>query len=53
VKVVSEMLEHADVSITLRINAHVLPYMQQSAVRAMEALLGFEGEEPGSKQEEE
>ncbi len=51
-KVVSEMLGHADISITLHIYAHVLPHMQHSAVQAMEALLGFEDGEPGSKQEQ-
>ncbi len=40
VKVVSEMLGHSSVSITLSIYAHVLPHMQQSAVSAMEAMLG-------------
>ncbi len=40
VKVVSEMLGHADVSITLRIYAHVLPHMQQSAITTMEGLIG-------------
>lgn len=39
VKVVSEMLGHADIGITLRVYAHVLPHMQQSAVHAMEQLL--------------
>jgi integrase len=39
VKVVSEMLGHSNVSITLNICAHVLPHMQQSAVNAMEMLL--------------
>jgi integrase len=39
VKVVSEMLGHSNVSITLRIYAHVLPHMQQSAVAAMDNLL--------------
>ena len=39
VKVVSEMLGHSNVSITLRIYAHVLPHMQQSAVTAMDNLL--------------
>ena len=39
VKVVSEMLGHSSVSITLQIYAHVLPHMQQSAVNTMEALL--------------
>jgi integrase len=40
VKVVSEMLGHSNVSITSSIYAHVLPHMQQSAVSAMETLLG-------------
>lgn len=39
VKVVSEMLGHSNVAITLRIYAHVLPDMQQSAVTAMDTLL--------------
>jgi integrase len=39
VKVVSEMLGHSNVSITLRIYAHVLPHMQQSAVAAVDNLL--------------
>ncbi len=39
VKVVSEMLGHSSVSITLSIYAHVLPHMQQSAVSAMDVLL--------------
>jgi integrase len=37
-KVVSEMLGHADISITLRIYAHVTPHMQQAAVVVMDAL---------------
>ncbi|WIG58298.1 MAG: hypothetical protein OJF49_001043 [Ktedonobacterales bacterium] len=40
VKVVSEMLGHSNVSITLSTYAHVLPHMQQSAVQAMDTLLG-------------
>lgn len=40
VKVVSEMLGHSNVAITLRVYAHVLPHMQQSAVHAMDSLLG-------------
>ena len=39
-KVVSEMLGHADISITLRIYAHVTPHMQQVAVDVMEGLFG-------------
>ena len=34
------MLGHADVGITLRIYAHVLPHMQQSAMAAMEGVIG-------------
>ncbi len=44
-KVVSEMLGHADISITLRVYAHVTPHMQQAAMEVMEALLE-EREEP-------
>lgn len=40
VKVVSEMLGHASITITLNIYAHVLPDMQDSAADAMEAALG-------------
>ena len=39
-KVVSEMLGHASVNITLNTYAHVLPDMQDSAADAMEAALG-------------
>jgi hypothetical protein len=38
VKVISEMLGHADVSITLRVYAHVLPHMQQQAAEAMDTM---------------
>jgi integrase len=37
-KVVSEMLGHADVSITLRIYAHVLPSMQKQAAKIIDSL---------------
>ena len=40
VKVVSEMLGHADVSITRSIYAHVLPDMQDGAADAMDDALG-------------
>jgi integrase len=40
VKVVSEMLGHSSVTITLTTYAHVLPAMQQSAVAVMTGLLG-------------
>jgi integrase len=39
-KVVSEMLGHASITITLNIYSHVLPDMQDSAADAMEAALG-------------
>ncbi len=39
VKVVSEMLGHANVGITLSIYGHVLPHMQQQAASAMDAML--------------
>ncbi|MCH8066123.1 MAG: tyrosine-type recombinase/integrase [Chloroflexi bacterium] len=38
IKIVSEMLGHADVGITLRTYSHVLPGMQQQAADAMEKL---------------
>jgi integrase len=40
VKVVSEMLGYASITITLNTYAHVLPDMQDSAAEAMEAALG-------------
>jgi integrase len=45
VKVVSELLGHSNISITLNIYSHVLPPMQQSAVTAMASLL--DSHEPG------
>jgi integrase len=39
-KVVSEMLGHSSVTITLTLYSHVLPDMQQAASDAMERLLG-------------
>jgi integrase len=39
VKVVSEMLGHANVGITLSIYGHVLPHMQQQATDTMDAVL--------------
>ncbi|HEX6541950.1 MAG TPA: tyrosine-type recombinase/integrase [Ktedonobacterales bacterium] len=39
VKVVSEMLGHANVGITLSIHGHVLPHMQQQAANTMDAML--------------
>jgi integrase len=40
VKVVSEMLGHADVATTLRVYAHVMPTMQRAAVSVLRRLLG-------------
>jgi len=39
IKVVSEMLGHASVAITLDTYSHVLPDMQESAARAMDDAL--------------
>ena len=39
-KVVSEMLGHASIAITLDTYSHVLPNMQESAAAAMEEVLG-------------
>lgn len=40
-KVVSEMLGHASVSITLDIYSHILPDMQEDAAAAMAIALGW------------
>lgn len=40
VKVVSELLGHSDVALTLRVHAHVLPDMQAQATAALERLFG-------------
>jgi integrase len=42
VKVVSEMLGHSSVSITLDVYGHVLPDMQRDATSAMQRMLGAE-----------
>jgi integrase len=39
VKVVSEMMGHANVGITLSIYGHVLPHMQQQAAGTMDRIL--------------
>ncbi len=39
-KIVSEMLGHASIEITLGLYSHVLPHMQQQAADAMDAALG-------------
>jgi integrase len=41
-KVVSEMLGHSHISVTLGIYSHVTPHMQQQAASAMDAALGLE-----------
>jgi integrase len=41
-KIVSEMLGHSNVSITLTIYSHVTPHMQQQAADAMDAVLGYQ-----------
>ena len=38
-KIVSEMLGHSSIAITLDTYSHVLPNMKQSAVRALEEAL--------------
>lgn len=38
-KIVSEMLGHAQVAITLDIYRHVIPHMQEQAAAAMDSLL--------------
>lgn len=39
-KIVSEMLGHSSIAITLDIYSHVIPTMQRQAAAAMDALLG-------------
>jgi hypothetical protein len=41
-KVVSEMLGHSHISVTLGIYSHVTPHMQQQAASAMDAALGLD-----------
>jgi integrase len=42
-KVVSELLGHADVSITLSVYSHVSPSMQQEAIARVAALVRGDG----------
>jgi integrase len=51
VKVVSERLGHANVSITLEIYVHVLPGMQEGAAARMERLLGEDAGTPAAHRE--
>jgi site-specific recombinase XerD len=37
-KIVSELIGHSSIAITLETYSHVLPNMQQSAVRALEGV---------------
>jgi integrase len=39
-KIVSEMLGHAAISITLDVYSHLLPDMQEKAAKALEEALG-------------
>ncbi len=39
-KVVSEMLGHSQISVTLNLYSHVTPTMQRDAVTAMDAVIG-------------
>ena len=39
-KVVSEMLGHSQIAVTLDLYSHVTPTMQQQATEALEAVLG-------------
>ncbi len=43
-KVVSEMLGHPSVAITLTLYGHVTPHMQQLAAETMDRLLGRQGQ---------
>jgi len=49
VKVVSEMLGHSSVALTLDVYSHVLPHMQEDAARRMAALLGDSGDDLAAK----
>jgi integrase len=48
VKVVSEMLGHSNIAITLAIYGHVLPHMQQHAAQQMDEIIGTRSSQ-GSK----
>jgi len=49
VKVVSEMLGHSSVALTLDVYSHVLPHMQEDAARRMAALLEDSGGDLAAK----
>jgi len=53
-KIVSELLGHTQVGITLDLYPHVTATMQRDAVEAFEELLGStKGSQPGSDEDEE
>ena len=53
-KIVSELLGHTQIGITLDLYSHVTATMQRDAVRAFEGLLGStEGSKPGSEERQE
>lgn len=53
-KIVSELLGHTQIGITLDLSSHVTATMQRDAITAFEGLLGStEGSKSGSKQVEE
>ncbi|MBV8822877.1 MAG: tyrosine-type recombinase/integrase, partial [Ktedonobacteraceae bacterium] len=45
VKVIQEMLGHSDISITLRTYSHLLPSLQQDAVKTWDEVFGEDDEE--------
>lgn len=53
-KIVSELLGHTQIGITMDLYSHVTATMQRDVVQAFEGLLGStEGRKPGSEQDEE
>ena len=52
-KIVSELLGHTQIGITMDLYSHVTATMQRDAAAAFEGLLGStEGSKPGSEQDE-
>jgi integrase len=45
-KVVSEMLGHTTIGVTLDTYSHILPEMQREAATSLDRLLGPDGERP-------
>lgn len=52
VKIVSELLGHASVTLTLDIYSHVIPGMQETAAAEMEAMFGSSGFTGGSQRDQ-